>query len=674
MMRRWIMLCLAQFAFVMPLLSLSGPALDHLRVHVTPQGVSIADTRGDILATGALPYLAWRYAGEKDWREEHGQKLSEIKTSPNTVAFDVRFAAAVAHLRLESAAGDTWKMAGYLEHLGTRPIELARFHYLDGNLTRTLGLIELQGGDFPVFVHRGETFLPAREEHEKTWAGMKAYWPEMPDPIHDAPDWGLTTDTGVFTTAWNQAGWGFGFTGPGTAFGEIGLHTSGTPSRFFVGTRLDNILLDPGETRPLESALVWHGDWQMGLNTWAAVTAKEMKALPPKQPMAGYCSWYQRGPNVVPEDMLRAAHEFQSWPSSPGGRTIQVDSGWQIKTGEWTPNSKFAAVWKDLPAKIKATGAIPGTYLVPSMVSESSPIAKEHPEWLQRTADGKLAIRFPDLDSQGDYLETDRPDVKNYMRSLLATARREGWEYTKIDFTYGISTARKAYDRKKTSFETHREMYKTFREGAGPEMLLNACVGEPGRYAIGLVDIARLGGDTGNNWKTVKGNLARLLTLTATNGVWWQGDPDVYYMRAANSQLTEEESHLLTATVGMYGGLFLTSDWPSQWTGDRADAVREFWTRDGVKRPVRQRVLWGVDGEPLGYRVTYADGRSRIALYNWSDDARDVAVRLQDVGLSGTGLKFEPVGKNNTLHLVEGSVQSLAQPAHSVRLVDLEKK
>jgi len=644
--------------------------LHPLHVEISPGGVSIGQAKGEWLTRAVLPYLAWRYAGEEGWREERGRGIESIKTEAIGTSFDVRFTEAIAHIRLNSDTGNAWKITGSLERIGTRPIELARFHYLDGNLQSRLGLLEVPGYSFPAFAQPGDKIAPERSEHEKLWASMKADWPEMADPIHDAADWALSIDTGVFTTSWNQDGWGFGFTGPGTAFGEIGLRTSSDPSRFFVGMRLDNILLDPGETRQLESALIWHGDWQSGLEIWAATSAREMKARPVKPPMAGYCSWYQRYEDVRPEDLLRAAKEFQSWPSSPGGRTIQVDDGWEVAMGDWNPNAKFSAICRDLPLEIKQTGAIPGTYLTPSMVAESSPIAKEHPGWLQRKSDGSVAIRFP----FGPFLDPDRPEVKEYMRSLLAKVRQEGWEYTKIDFTYGISTQRAAYDRKKTSFQTHREMYKVFREGAGADMILNACVGEPGRYAIGLVDIARLGGDMGDNWKTAKGNLARLLTMTSVNGVWWQGDPDVYQRRAMNSQLTEEESYLLTSTVGMYGGLFLTSDWPSQWTGDRADAVREFWTRNGVKRPVHQRAMWTKEGEPLAYRVTYDDGRSRIALYNWSDTPRDITVRLADVGLSENGLKLRPAGRAVTLHLVNGGVQSLAQPPHSLRMVDIEKK
>ena len=93
-------------------------------------------------------------------------------------------------------------------------------------------------------------------------------------------------------------------------------------------------------------------------------------------------------------------------------------------------------------------------------------------------------------------------------------------------------------------------------------MLISACIGEPGRYALGLVDVARLGGDTGADWSSVRGNMRRLLTLGSTNGSWWQGDADVFYMRTTDTKLTQEESYLLTGTIGLFGGVFLRPTFP----------------------------------------------------------------------------------------------------------------
>ena len=168
------------FAFLLnfpPLFAQIIPSLDALRVEVTPGGVSIGQANGALLTRAALPYLAWRYAGEKAWREEHGKRIESITTEANEASFEVRFTEAVAHIRVKGDTGNAWKITGSLERIGARPIELARFHYLDGNLQRRLGLLEIPGYSFPAFVKPGDKIAPERGEHEKLWASMKAHWP-----------------------------------------------------------------------------------------------------------------------------------------------------------------------------------------------------------------------------------------------------------------------------------------------------------------------------------------------------------------------------------------------------------------------------------------------------------------------------------------------------------------
>ena len=94
-----------------------------------------------------------------------------------------------------------------------------------------------------------------------------------------------------------------------------------------------------------------------------------------------------------------------------------------------------------------------------------------------------------------DGYSRDHPEVRAFIRNIFERFRAEGWKYFKIDFTYSVTAARVAYDRKKTVFQTLRDMNALFREAVGPDVFLNACIGSPSRYALGHVDITRLGGD-----------------------------------------------------------------------------------------------------------------------------------------------------------------------------------
>jgi hypothetical protein len=150
----------------------------------------------------------------------------------------------------------------------------------------------------------------------------------------------------------------------------------------------------------------------------------------------------------------------------------------------------------------------------------------------------------------------------------------------------------------------------------------------------------------------VQSNLRRTLSFAATNGVWWQGDPDVYYMRREKTRLTPEENYVLTGTLGLIGGVFLTSDWPSQWTPEAAESVRKFWTG---RVPVEQKMLLTADGSIRAYLVTYKNGHA-VGIYNWSDQPATTRVTREELGLA----PGEPLGFPN-------------QPAHSLRIVELSK-
>jgi hypothetical protein len=452
-----------------------------------------------------------------------------------------------------------------------------------------------------------------------------------------------------------------------------------------VGVLLDNILLDAGEGRELERAIVRYGDLQDGLRFWA----EECARLHPKPrvpaPMVGYCSWYQVGDRVRPEHMTRAAEEFASWPIPPGGRLIQIDDGFHRLPADWAPNERFAGSWKDLPGKIKKTGSVPGMWLAPIMAHQTSSLVKEHPEWVERLPNGEPAVSFSNWRSDAASggirntfpLETDRPEVKAWIRELFRGFVGEGWEYIKIDFVYPICTARVAYNRKKTQYESLRDCFALFREACGPKTLINACIGEPARYALGYADYARLGGDISSNWNSVTGELRALMLRFCTNGVWWIGDADTFYMRREHSRLTAEESYLQTGSIGLMGGLFLTSDYPSQWSAEAKAAVREFWNERGPRGPVSQYVLFTADGTPVACRVSYGDGggtvpQHQVGLYNWEKEVRTVRIAIKDVGLRPE-IRWRLSASAHTpgVRLVDGCLVVENQPPHSLRIAGL---
>lgn len=647
-----------------------------MNVEVVDNRICLCTRCGQSLEDCGLS-LYWRYPGEDSWRISVSSELEDVTCSCDRITFVCKFldqAACITITRL--GASDVWQFSGCLENLGDRPIELARFCYLTGSVPHGLSFLELQGPhEKPCLRSAGDSLMAYRQDVESFWASMNVRWPRMPDAVHDTKNWSVSKDLGLFLKDWQSPGWGFAFIGPGTAFGEVGFKTDSNPAEFYVGVLLDNILLDPGEKRTLESSIVWYGDWQEGLKYWAKACAESAGVSQVKPALVGYCSWYQTYADVTPEEILRAAAEFESWPVPPGGRTIQIDDGFQEKPGCWGPNDKFKGKWQSLPDTIAAKGSLPGIWVAPTTIHHSHSIVSEHPEWLQRINDSP-AISFGNWDGDTYYLEMDNPEVRQFMSDIIRQLVEQGWKYFKVDFTYPISAARLAYDRKKTLFESLRDLYQLFRQTCGQDVLLSACIGIPGRYALGSADFARLGGDIGTSWDVVQQTVRGWLIWSCTQGIWWQGDPDVFLMRKENSALSFDENYLLTGTIGMFGGLFLTSDVASQWSPEAVSAVKEFWDESGTHTPCDHRVCWDSDGNVCAYRVSVIENGimyHKVGLYNWTESEQDTYISLESVGLStDSKWRLAATPRNSELTLTDGIIGVLKQPRHSLRICTLE--
>lgn len=650
--------------------------------------------------------LVWRYAGETAWRDEMldlpafggGRFAATLRESP--VKVDVEG-------RAEADAG--WEFSGRLTNTGNRPIELSRFHYLDGGIEtsdalRMRMLISKQG---EAHCRMGQKSPPIRnpKSNGECWWDLPSKDGLLPDVIYDEPNWVCAIDSGVFFRSPDNLGWVMGATGPGKAFGEIGLRSSGSDAgHFYAGQLLDNILLAPGETRELERLLVLADDWQQGLRHWARVCSRALGASSRKNPFVGFLSWYRNFCEFTTADIDKAIAQFAAMPIPPGGRIIQIDDGWQRAPGDWKPNQRFTKDWwEQLPKRITASGSIPGLYLTPLTVLETNPIVKEHPEWFQRLPDGRFAVtlmnwgwcdnpswKFPERGGRLAYnLDPDHPGAREFIRAFLKEAVAAGWLAFKFDFNASCPNARAAYDRRRTTFETLRGQFQLFRETVGPDIAMNACVGCPWRYTVGYADSCRVGGDMVGNWTTMRTLLPTLLLrMATTNGIWWSADPDVFYMREKAAVITgsyfdpvtlttsKEEQSLLLTVNGMMGGMFYTSDLPSEWSSAARKRVLEFWGTDKPGPAENPRLAFDPQTDlPYALKVERTiDGRRRIqcALFNFSDQEAVLSVNLSKLGLPPLH-HWSVVCSDDGISLQKDELVS-KQPAHSARWVLLSEE
>jgi len=198
-----------------------------------------------------------------------------------------------------------------------------------------------------------------------------------------------------------------------------------------------------------------------------------------------------------------------------------------------------------------------------------------------------------------------------------------------------------------------------------------------GRYALGSADTARLGCDIGGDWSSICRNLPDTLIRMSTNGTWWNGDPDVFHMRRENLEISDEEAWCLTGTIGMIGGVFLTSDFPSQWSGKAQEQIRTFWNANGPQIPIDFHVAYSADGVPQAIRFSY-DINSvfpyRIVVYNWSNQPSSLRLPLSILRFpqaTTEPIKLAPEHRSSarieSQHLICDNL-----PPHSLCIINIE--
>lgn len=291
-----------------------------------------------------------------------------------------------------------------------------------------------------------------------------------------------------------------------------------------------------------------------------------------RQPPRGWLSWYHLGPWVNSEAML-ANSALVAEGAIPGlePAVIQLDDGWQMAYGDWTPNAKF----DDLAGKcetIRARGQTPGVWTAPFLVSAGSDLDAKAPEtWFVR--DEKTGARLVDdrhvVFGPMHVLDARVPAVRAHLERVFKELRALGFGYFKIDFLYAG-----AY----VGLEPFRSGLRAIRRGCGREAYLLAC-GAPLLPVAGIVDGCRIGPDTctplfnpetGGPQPTVFGdeiqNVARNLAAAQQLRGWFDIDADV---ALAGGNLTAGQVRQLLTLVALSGGLYFVSDDLTQLAQDR---------------------------------------------------------------------------------------------------------
>ncbi len=369
-----------------------------------------------------------------------------------------------------------------------------------------------------------------------------------------------------------------GFLGASRAFG--GVHVFRGPDswpRVEAVLRMDRVPLSPGESRPLEDLHVAVGsDPHALLRRYIEALASSSRARVPREPVAGWCSWYHYFNRVAEGNIRKNLREMAAhFPKMEGAlRLFQIDDGYQRAVGDWLEtNSKFPSGLKALAAEIREAGFTPGLWTAPFLATRNSRVWKEHPDWLLRGPEvARRAAWNPFWHPRpACALDTTHPDFLEHLKRTYRTLAEWGFAYHKIDFLYAGALHGRRRDPKATRAEALRRGLEAVREGIGPDSFLLGC-GCPLGPAVGVVDGMRIGCDTAPSWETpwsrlfgpgapsARGSIHNTLARAPMHRVLWLNDPDCAMLRPARTKLSPGERDTLALACAAGGGIFLVSD------------------------------------------------------------------------------------------------------------------
>lgn len=337
--------------------------------------------------------------------------------------------------------------------------------------------------------------------------------------------------------------------------------------------------LEPNTTARVLDLWIRFGPEDACLSTWTRERGHSARAEHVRPSVAGWTSWYHHYTNIDEGIILDNVEEMAA--ARIPLDVFQIDDGWQIDIGTWTPNAKFPRGMAALAEDIHARGYDAGLWLAPFIAEEKSTILRDHPEWVLTDASGaRVHAGYNPLWS-GFYwaLDAERDDVRQYAFDSVHTALHEwGFDLVKLDFLFAAGLRARPG---RTRAAQMTDALDLLREAAGPDKKILGC-GVPLGPAFKRVDYCRIGPDVSLGWDdpltkmlehrerpstemTIKNTLVR----AGLSGRGFLCDPDVFLLRSENTSLTVEERHTLALCNLIGGDVAFTSDDLSTYTPEQ---------------------------------------------------------------------------------------------------------
>jgi len=414
----------------------------------------------------------------------------------------------------------------------------------------------------------------------------------------------------------------------------------------------DQVCLQPGKELQTDwfALTIIHPDVIQPFDHYLNAAAQDNGVCVKREPPVGWCSWYHYYQNISASKLENNLKAIERIADSTPLKLFQIDDGFQAQVGDWlTFNKKFPRGLKPLVEKIKKAGMQPGIWLAPFIVHPNSQLAKQHPDWLLRKANGRLARAGFVWNMLGLALDLTVPEALDYVREVIRTAVH-GWGFTylKLDFLYAAALECAYRDNTKTRAQVLRVGMRAVREAAGENIDILGC-GAPLGSLLGLVDMMRISADVSGHWTPDYFNLGFLfkrephmpaarnainnaITRAMLHKKWWVNDPDCLLVRD-DTHLTLAEVRSLATVIAMTGGSIIVSDDMQQLSKKRLQILQSLIPPHSQ----RARVLdWKRSGTPALMRVDMVDeagGWHLLSFANWGEKPREVRLTAGEFGL-----------------------------------------
>ena len=366
----------------------------------------------------------------------------------------------------------------------------------------------------------------------------------------------------------------------------------------------------------------------------------------------GWCSWYYYFQNITPSEITKNLQAVSQLKPKLPLKFFQIDDGFEQDVGSWFESDpEFPNGVAGLSQEIRQEGLTPGIWLAPFILQPRSKLIRRHPNWLLRKENGQPVNSGLVWGGLGHALDLTHPDAIGYVRDVIRTAVQEwGFPYLKLDFLYAAALPGAHHDPTKTRAQILRQALELIREVAGNDVVLLGC-GCPIGPGIGVFDMMRISADVSPEWNPnfmgikkpvhdepnmpcARNAIQNIITRAPMDPHWWVNDPDCLLVRA-DSKLTLPEVQSLATAISLSGGAFLLSDDMSQLSEDRLRIAQSLLP---VLPPNPQIIDLFEKSMPSQMRQvlqTPAGERHIIALFNWSDEPRDLVLDRNTFGLGG---------------------------------------